>query len=142
MKTQDSVVKWVAIALAVFFGVIGNGAVDNSAASPTEPPVRHVNVEQAQKLIADKKVVVLDIRTPEEFKVGRIAGSTNINFHATDFEQQLAALDKSKTYLVHCASGNRSTQALPLFKKLQFQSLCHLDGGFKSWEKAGLPVKK
>jgi phage shock protein E len=142
MNIQEFVVKQVPMGLAVALSVIGVGAADNSAASPAVASVQHVNAEQAQKLVADKKVVVLDLRTPEEFEVGRIAGATNINFFATDFERQLATLDKSKTYLVHCASGNRSTQALPLFKKLQFRSLYHLDGGFKSWQKAGLPVKK
>jgi rhodanese-related sulfurtransferase len=142
MNIQEFVVKQLAIALPVLFGVIGVGAADNSAARPAPASVKHVNAEQAQKLMADKKVVVLDIRTPEEFEVGRIAGATNINFFATGFEPQLATLDKSKTYLVYCASGNRSTQALPSFKKLQFQSLCHLDGGFKSWQKAGLPAEK
>jgi phage shock protein E len=72
--------------------------------------------------------VALNLRTPEEFKAGRIAGATNINFRATDFEQRLAALDNSKTCLVYFASGNRSTRALPLLKKLQFQSIYPLQG--------------
>jgi rhodanese-related sulfurtransferase len=43
---------------------------------------------------------------------------------------------------VHCASGGRSTHSLALFKKHQFQSIYHLDGGIKAWQKAGLPVEK
>jgi phage shock protein E len=104
--------------------------------------VHHVNPAEAQKLIADKKVVVLDVRTPQEFAAGHIAGATNINFHSPDFTKAIADLDTNKTYLVHCAVGGRSTQALPTFNKLQFQSLYHLDGGLKAWEKAGLPVEK
>jgi phage shock protein E len=136
LNNQESRVKRVAMALAVFLGVGGVGAADASSASP----VKHVSAAEAQKLMVDNKIVVLDIRTPEEFKAGHIAGATNIDFLATGFEQKLAALDKSKMYLVHCASGNRSAQSLPVFKKLQFQSLYHLDGGFRSWEKGGLPV--
>lgn len=104
--------------------------------------VQHVNPEAAQKLVATNKLVILDIRTPEEFQAGHIAGATNINFRAPDFAKQIAALPKDKTYLLHCASGNRSTQSLPVFKQHEFKSLYHLDGGMKAWEKAGLPVAK
>jgi rhodanese-related sulfurtransferase len=142
MNIQEFVIKQVPMALAVACGVIGLGAVDSSAAAPTVAAVKHVNAEQAQKLLADKNVLVLDLRTPEEFAGGRIAGATNLNFLAPGFEPQLAALDPGKTYLVYCASGHRSTQALPSFKKLPFQSLYHLDGGFKSWQKAGLPIAR
>ncbi len=112
-----------------------------SCASAADSSVTHLSAEQARKLIADKKVVVLDIRTPAEFAAGHIAGATNLNFHAPNFEKALAGLDKNQTYLLHCASGNRSTQALPAFKKLEFKSLYHLDGGIKAWQKAKLPVE-
>lgn len=104
--------------------------------------VSHVNPTEAQKLIADKKVLVLDVRTPKEFAAGHIAGATNINFLAADFGKAITGLATNQAYLVHCAVGGRSTQAMPLFEKLQFRSVYHLDGGLKAWEKAGLPVVK
>ena len=104
--------------------------------------IAHVDVERARQLIAEKKVIVLDIRTPQEFAAGHIAGATNIDFRASNFEKSIAALDNKKPYLLHCASGNRSTQALPVFEKLDFKSVYHLDGGIKAWEKAKLPVDK
>src|SRR3954470_11433636 len=80
----------------------------------TDTAVNHVNAKQAQKLVEEKKVVVLDVRTPEEFKEGHIAGATNIDFRGPDFEKRIGQLDKSKSYLVHCAAGGRSTQSLPI----------------------------
>src|SRR5205814_1247791 len=127
--------------LAAF--VVGRAAM--AAERPTAEPdtwAKHVEPMQAQGLIEQKKVVVLDIRTPEEFKGGRIAGATNINFRAPDFEKQIGQLDKEKSYLVHCASGGRSTASLKVFKKLQFKSIYHLDGGIGVWQKAGLPVER
>ena len=115
---------------------------DQNSTEHDSPGVQHVNPTQAQKLIGDKKVVVLDIRTPGEFSTGKIAGAKNIDFQAPDFEQRIDTLDKSKSYLVHCASGGRSTHSLMLFKKHQFRSIYHLDGGIKAWQKAGLPVEK
>ena len=87
-------------------------------------------------------MVVLDIRTPAEFAAGHIAGATNINFNSPDFAKAISGLSTNKIYLVHCASGKRSSQALPVFKKLKLPSLYQLDGGIKAWEKAGLPVEK
>lgn len=133
MKTPNSLLK----RLAQF--VVAACCISCAAAAETN--VTHINAQQAQKLIANKKVVVLDIRTPEEFAAGHIAGATNINFRAADFEKAIAALDKNQTYVLHCASGNRSTQSLPTFSKLEFKSVCHLDGGIKAWQKAKLPVE-
>ena len=116
--------------------------------NPTTPPsaepaagVRHVDPAGAGKLIQEKNVIVLDIRTPEEFKAGHIAGATNLNFNAGDFAQKLDQLDKEKTYLLHCASGRRSTASLETFKRLKFKSIIHLDGGLKAWQKAGKPIE-
>ncbi len=115
---------------------------DSSAPKATEVPVKHVDPNEAQKLIAEKKVVVLDLRTPGEFKHAHITGATNIDFLAPDFETRIDQLDPNKAYLVHCASGGRSTHSLPVFHKHHFELLYHLDGGFKAWEKAGLPEEK
>ena len=56
--------------------------------------------------------------------------------------KELQKLDKSRAYLVHCASGRRSTKSLETFKDLRFQSIYHLDGGIRAWQKAGQPVTK
>jgi len=127
-------------------GMVGSGfacllLVTMALAGETNA-VHHVNAVEAQKLIAAKKVVVLDVRTPKEFAAGHIAGATNINFLSADFAKALSGLDPNQTYLVHCAVGGRSTQALPKIEPFHFQSLYHLDGGIKAWEKAGLPVVK
>jgi rhodanese-related sulfurtransferase len=91
-------------------------------------------------LITQKKVTVLDLRTPEEFAAGHIAGAKNIDCSAPDFKAKIGALDKNESYVVHCGGGGRSTRALPAFKDQKFQSILHLDGGLKAWQSAGKPV--
>jgi rhodanese-related sulfurtransferase len=107
-------------------------------------PVHHVDAKQAAALVADKKkkVVVLDIRTPDEFKAGHLENAKNIDFFEDDFKAEVEKLDKDKTYLVHCRSGGRSTKSLEVFKKLGFKTIYHLDGGFLAWEEAGKKVVK
>ena len=104
---------------------------------------KNVTIETALKLLDERKdVVVLDLRTDAEFKAGHIAGAKNIDFLRSDFAEKLGALDKSKTYLVHCASGRRSAKALEIFQTQTFTSILHLNEGFKAWEAAGKPVEK
>lgn len=104
--------------------------------------ITHVDAKEAAKLVTKGEVTVLDVRTPGEFAAGHIAGATNINFQASDFAAQLGKLGKGKTYLVHCASGGRSTRSLPQFNDLGFKRVIHLDGGIKAWQAAGNPVEK
>ena len=103
----------------------------------------HVNTDTAAKLVQDKKVIVLDVRTADEFAEGRIAGARNIDFlQSAEFEARLKELDKTKPYLVHCQSGGRSGRSLKVFKKLGFEAIYHLDDGFSGWKAAGRPVEK
>jgi phage shock protein E len=85
-------------------------------------------------------LVVLDVRTPEEFAEGHIEGAVLVDFYAADFADQLAALDTDVPYLVYCRSGNRSGQALGVMEQLGFTSAADVDGGIVAWTGAGLPV--
>ena len=61
--------------------------------------------------IAEPDVVVLDVRTPEEFKSGHIPNAINIDIYSDYFRADISALDKSKSYAVYCRSGKRSVDA-------------------------------
>lgn len=118
-------------------------AVSAAAASVAEPMVKHVDAKGAAVLLSEnKEVVVLDVRTPEEYAAGHISGARNIDFRGASFADNLGGLDKSKTYMVHCASGRRSTESLAVFQKLGFKAIVHMDGGFNGWVAAELPVEK
>jgi rhodanese-related sulfurtransferase len=103
---------------------------------------KNIGVDQFDKLRQQTNTVVLDVRTPKEFATGHIPGAVNIDWNAADFGKKVAALDKSKTYLVQCAIGGRSAKAADKMAALQFSSVYNLEGGIKAWEKAGKPVEK
>jgi rhodanese-related sulfurtransferase len=86
--------------------------------------------------------VILDIRTPGEYQSGHIENSIMIDFYSKTFAEEVNRLDKGKTYLIHCRSGNRSTRSMELFKKLQFQKIFHLSSGINGWNSKGLPLVK
>jgi rhodanese-related sulfurtransferase len=107
-----------------------------------DAPVKHVMPKEAEKLVSEHKVTVIDIRTPAEFEDGHIAGATNINYLNATFAEKVNSLPKTNSYLIHCASGNRSMKSLTVFNRQRFDSIYHLDGGFEAWKAAGLPVEK
>jgi rhodanese-related sulfurtransferase len=116
------------------------GAATPAAKEATK--VKLVSVEEFDKLRANKANIVLDVRTPDEFKAGHIPGATNIDYTAPDFGEKVARLDKDKTYLVHCAAGSRSARACKKLEGLGFKNLVDLHAGFNGWEGAGKPVEK
>ena len=105
--------------------------------------VKDVTPQEAENILKSQKdVVVLDVRTPDEFQSGHIAGAKNLDAQSDDFAEKLAGLDKSTTYLLHCAAGGRSSRVLKRMRGLDFKSIYHMPGGISAWEEAGKPLKK
>jgi phage shock protein E len=112
-------------------------------AKPKPTTALNVTPDAAEKLLKENpKIIVLDVRTPEEFQAGHIPGAKNLDFQAPDFAQKAAALDDKQPYLVHCGAGGRSKQALEMLSGRTFPAMYHLNEGFKAWVKAGKPVEK
>ena len=133
------------VVMSVLFGpsLIAQEKKAPADAKPTEAkPYKDVGPAEFDKLRKEKNTVVLDVRTKKEYDAGHIAGAVNIDWNSADFEKKVAELDKSKTYLVHCAGGVRSAKACDKLGTLKFPKLFNLEGGLKTWEKAGKPVEK
>lgn len=100
-----------------------------------------VGAEDAAKMIATREdLIILDIRTPEEFAEGHIAGAVNIDYRAEGFAEKIAALDPDKAYLFHCRSGGRSGDSIPILQNAGLTELYHLNTGILGWSKAGQPL--
>jgi phage shock protein E len=121
----------------------------SSAPSATDAPAAPAGVgyqaltpAAADVLLKDppEGLVVLDVRTPEEFAAGRIAGAIDVDLQGATFDTDVAALDPKATYFVYCHSGNRSAQAVAYLQEHDFSSIYELEGGIGAWQAAGLPV--
>jgi rhodanese-related sulfurtransferase len=86
--------------------------------------------------------VIVDVRTPEEFRGGHIEGAVNVDFRSGNFPNEIDRFDKNKTYFVYCRTGNRSYDAVALMGPLGFRSIVRLAGDINGWKSAGLPVVK
>ncbi len=106
------------------------------------PKATDVDVEPAQfeELSKEKDVVVLDVRSGFEFRGDKISGAQNISYTSGGFKKTVESFDKSKTYLVYCASGSRSVGAVGVLKGLGFEKVYNLRGGIEHWKSEGKPV--
>jgi rhodanese-related sulfurtransferase len=77
--------------------------------------------------------IILDVRTPDEFKSGHIADAINIDYYAPDFQTNIGELDKNKQYLVYCRTGIRAAAAVRLMTELGFKEVQNLAGGIVQW---------
>lgn len=103
---------------------------------------RNVGPGEAKALIREnagnRDFVVLDVRTPKEFAQGHLEGAVLVDYRSPGFREEMAGLDRSKTYLVYCRTGNRSDKALGIMRELGFRNYYHLGGGIKRWTEEGL----
>jgi rhodanese-related sulfurtransferase len=113
----------LAVGLALHRSVPGRRRFKPPTFAAPSGAFQNVNVEQFEKLRADKKNVVLDVRTKKEFETGHVPGAINIDVNASDFAEKTAKLDKNKTYLVHCAAGKRSVTACEKLAPVGFKHL-------------------
>lgn len=114
-----------------------------SGASSGSAQVRHVSVQEAKEIIDNNPdIVILDVRTPVEFKLGHLDHAININYYSFSFKEKIRKLDRNKTYLVHCQTGVRSGKTLPIMKRAGFTNVLHMDKGYKDWKNRGLPISK
>lgn len=89
-------------------------------------------------LMTDSSAVILDVRTPEEFVEGYIAGKAptiNVNYFSNEFLTEVEKVaKKDQLILVYCAAGGRSASACKDLKKAGFKKIYELEGGYNNWE--------
>ena len=100
----------------------------------------NTDVKGFAELVNDTNVVVLDVRTAEEFKDGHLEGAVNIDYKQGDFvEQAVVKLPKESTIAVYCRSGRRSAGAAELLAKEGYR-VVNMKGGIIAWQEAQMPV--
>lgn len=125
--------------LIVLFSIISGISPGNSQSF-----YKNIKVGQAEKLIrlhdGIGDLVILDVRTPGEFEKGHIKGAVNFDYWNKEFQDSISRLDRKKIYLVYCASGVRSGNAMKLMRTLGFERLYNMRGGTFAWKAAKFPL--
>lgn len=108
--------------------------------------LKTISPKEASDLIAKHKnnadFIILDVRTPREFKSGHIEKAILLDYYSKTYTDELKRLDKTKTYLIYCRTGNRTGKTLNLIKDMGFSRVYNMDKGIKGWRSKGFPVTK
>jgi phage shock protein E len=89
----------------------------------------------------DSELVVLDVRTPEEFAAGHVPGAINIPY--THLPARIAEVSGSdKDIVLYCATGVRAERAAQRLRENGYARLLHLEGDMRGWQESRLPIEK
>ncbi len=125
----------VILALVMFLAACGSSSM----------PAGYSEISTAQaleRISADNEILILDVRTPNEFAAGHLPRAVNIDMNLQNFDRLMYNMDKEKTYLLYCRTGRRSGIALEIMMKQEFKSVLHMKDGIRQWTKEGLPLEK
>lgn len=92
------------------------------------------------KLDARESIVLIDVRQPEEFKSGHVAGARSLPLPT--LASHLDDLTKDAAIYCICLSGGRSSSACDLLQRQGFTNVTNVVGGMGAWQQAGLPSKR
>lgn len=100
-----------------------------------------VSTRQMKKL-PKKDIVVIDVRTSEEYREGHLRGALLIDVKDETFKEKIAELDKTRDYYVYCRSGKRSAHAQDLMLAMGFKNVCNVEGGILKMTEDNIPLVK
>ena len=103
--------------------------------------VKQVDIDQYQKMAADNHVLI-DTREDREWDAGHAAGAIHLSKGVIERDIESEIPDKAATLILYCGGGFRSALVADTLQKMGYQNAISLDGGWRAWNAAGLPVEK
>ncbi len=93
-----------------------------------------INFEEMKRIIKENKdVVLLDVRSRQEFKEGHLKNAINIPLYEIKKKAQIILKNKSCIIIVYCISGQRSKKAAIELQKSGFQNIYNLKNGIENY---------
>ena len=118
----------------------GCGSDDDGSAAAEVVSTAAAAGDAASTEPAAAEVIIIDVRTPEEFAQGHLEGAINLDVEGGEFEAGLADLDPAAEYSVYCRSGRRSAIAADVMAQNGFTEVTDLGSLESAATATGLPV--
>jgi rhodanese-related sulfurtransferase len=129
----------------LLFSIVSITGCSQKTPSPSstqqKPEVRLVAPKEFATEMEARKGVLLDVRTPGEYKKGHLKNARLLDLFSDNFLDEINKLDTTQTYFVYCAIGGRSAEVCELMQQKGFQLVFDMDGGFNKWKQDGLPYE-
>ena len=99
--------------------------------------IREITTEEAEAEIAQPGTVILDVREPDEYEQGALAGAVHLPRGNLESSIEGRIPDKSAHVVVMCAGGVRSAFAADTMQQLGYSDVASIAGGFNRWKDEG-----
>jgi rhodanese-related sulfurtransferase len=103
--------------------------------------VKQVNIDQYRQMPREGHILI-DVREDREWADGHAAGAVHLGKGVIERDIEKDIPDKSTTLVLYCGGGFRSALAAEAIQKMGYTNAISLDGGWRAWNQAGLPVEK
>lgn len=102
---------------------------------------KNITARDAKTLLdGNKKVYLLDVRTPQEYSQGKLAGSVLIPIG--EFERRIGEVPKNRPIIVYCAVGSRSRSVAGFLSQQGYKDVYNMTDGIVGWYRNGFPIQK
>ena len=102
---------------------------------------KSISARDAKALLdSNKNIFLLDVRTPQEYSQGRLAGSALIPIG--EFERRIGEVPKNKTIVVYCAVGSRSKPVAGFLARQGYKDVYEMTDGIVGWYRNGFPIQR
>lgn len=110
------------------------------------PPPEEVDAARVESISAaawqNPSVVIIDLRSKEEYARGHIPGARNIQYGVSGTGEELARLDRKAAYILYCRAGAHSLEIRDEMRRMGFSEVTVMRGGFLEWTRAGYRTER
>jgi rhodanese-related sulfurtransferase len=99
---------------------------------------RQIAPERVSELADSGEAQLVDVRLPEEWEAGHVAGATHIPIDS--LSSRAGEIDRSKRVVLYCRSGDRSGGAADALAASGWD-VTSMEGGLVAWVEQGLPLE-
>ncbi|NMM46666.1 rhodanese-like domain-containing protein [Rhodospirillaceae bacterium KN72] len=99
--------------------------------------LEHWTADEVYAAMLDHKIVVIDVRTPQEYSFEHVEGT--LLAPLATFDPAMMPTQDGKRIVFHCGSGVRSRKVAEACAAAGMTPVAHMEGGFAAWKTAGLP---
>ena len=119
--------RWIRVCFVIMVALFAAGCSQSPAGASVD-----VSVDEALRLWQAKEAILIDVRTPAEYREGHIPGVVNIPL--AEIEKRLGEIPKDKKVVLICRTGNRSAQGTKFLRSKGFDNVFNSTGGMSTWK--------
>jgi rhodanese-related sulfurtransferase len=105
--------------------------------------IQEIDIEGYKRLAqSGEPFVLIDTREDNEWNAGHAAGAMHLGKGVIERDIETAVPDKNLKLVLYCGGGFRSALAADALQKMGYKNVLSLDGGWRAWKEAGLPIER